>query len=34
VKVAGDDLLVKLPSQADLDRLHICETEEPCTCFA
>jgi hypothetical protein len=25
---------VKLPAQVDLDRLHICETREPCTCFA
>jgi len=34
VRLEGDDLLVKLPAQADLDRLHICETQEPCTCFA
>jgi NAD(P)H-dependent nitrite reductase small subunit len=34
VRLEGDDLLVKLPAQADLDRLHICETREPCTCFA
>lgn len=34
VKVIGDDLLVKLPSQENLDRLHSCHTEEPCNCFA
>ncbi|ABA90114.1 nitrite reductase, NAD(P)H-dependent [Syntrophotalea carbinolica DSM 2380] len=34
VKVDGDDLLVKLPTQEDLDRLHICKSNEPCTCFA
>jgi nitrite reductase (NADH) large subunit len=34
VKVDGDDLLVKLPTQENLDRLHICKSNEPCTCFA
>ncbi|MEZ4600805.1 MAG: nitrite reductase large subunit NirB [Syntrophotaleaceae bacterium] len=34
VKVEGDELLVKLPSQENLDRLHACNDEEPCTCFA
>lgn len=33
VKVEGDDLLVKLPSEENLDRLHICDTREPCSCF-
>jgi nitrite reductase (NADH) large subunit len=34
VKVEGDELLVKLPTQEDLDRLHACDPAEPCTCFA
>jgi len=34
VKLEGGDLLVKLPSQENLDRLHACNTEEDCTCFA
>ncbi len=34
VKVEGDDVLVKLPTEENLDRLHICDTREPCTCFA
>jgi hypothetical protein len=34
VKVDGDDLLVKLPTQENLDHLHICKSNEPCTCFA
>ena len=34
VKVEGDDLMVKLPAEENLDRLHICDTREPCTCFA
>ena len=33
VKLDGDDLLVKLPLQEELDRLHACITEDPCTCF-
>jgi nitrite reductase (NADH) large subunit len=33
VKVEGDDLLVQLPDEKNLDRLHICDTEAPCTCF-
>jgi nitrite reductase (NADH) large subunit len=33
VKLEGDDLLVKLPTQENLDRLHACNTEKPCTCF-
>jgi nitrite reductase (NADH) large subunit len=33
VKLEGDDLLVKLPTQENLDRLHACNTEEDCTCF-
>ena len=34
VKVEGDDLLVKLSSHANLDRLHVCDPEVTCTCFA
>jgi nitrite reductase (NADH) large subunit len=34
VKVEGDDLLVKLPTEENLDRLHICDTGKPCACFA
>jgi nitrite reductase (NADH) large subunit len=34
VKVEGDELLVHLPAQEDLDRLHACDPAEPCTCFA
>jgi nitrite reductase (NADH) large subunit len=34
VKVEGDDLMVKLPAEENLDRLHICNTDEPCTCYA
>lgn len=34
VKVEGEDLFVKLPSQANLDRLHACDPEATCTCFA
>jgi NAD(P)H-dependent nitrite reductase small subunit len=34
VKVEEDDLMVELPSEENLDRLHICDTVEPCACFA
>jgi nitrite reductase/ring-hydroxylating ferredoxin subunit len=34
VKVEGDDLLVQLPSEENLDLLHLCDTEVPCSCFA
>lgn len=34
VRVAGDQLLVQLPTEDNLDRLHICHSQEPCTCFA
>jgi nitrite reductase (NADH) large subunit len=33
VKVEGDDLLVQLPSEENLDLLHLCDTEVPCSCF-
>lgn len=33
VKIDGNDLMVKLPTLEDLDRLHICDPEKSCTCF-
>ncbi len=34
VKVDDDTLLVELPTPENLDRLHSCNPEESCTCFA
>jgi nitrite reductase (NADH) large subunit len=34
VKIDGDSLMVKLPTSENLDRLHICDPEKSCNCFA
>lgn len=34
VRVEEDRLLVQLPTEDNLDRLHICHSQEPCACFA
>jgi len=34
VRLDGDTLYVELPTEDNLDRLHICHSQAPCACFA
>lgn len=34
VKIEGEELWVELPTIEDLNKLHICDPEKSCTCFA